>query len=259
MEETEVDSDPAVAEAAQALAEQVLRKISGVKAVYRYPKSGIFNHNDLNDNRYVVKVVDAEGRTRTITTACSSELPHWLSAAIEAKKKIAEIIGKDAIEAAEEQVRLGAPTAPQSTEPPEMTEAEVQWLAEWHDAQPEPQNITFEQANAALAAHRATSGGTSATQVLFEAQVRQITFECWHALARSRAPVGRFSSGFCMCLCACVALSEAHAKIRPRYAHVRPNTRPLHSGFMPSYELLLQSHGGRPRGPHLYALAREAW
>ena len=50
-----------------------------------------------------------------------------------------------------------------------MTEAELLWLSDWYDQQPEPDQVTLEQANTALASHRASSGGTSAFTALHEA------------------------------------------------------------------------------------------
>ena len=146
---------------------RVLTAISGVKGIYKYPKEG-YDPTDFNVNRIVVKVKDGDNRMRTVTSPCSAALPHWFHAAREAKSKVAEIVGKSAVDAAEEQVQLG--TQPQPAAPAEITDAELEWLSNWYDEQPEPDHITLEQANAALATHRASSGGTSATQVLFEAE-----------------------------------------------------------------------------------------
>ena len=119
-----------------------------------------------------------------------------------------------AVLAAEEQVSLrgGLPDT-QAAQTGEMTEEELQWLSIWYDEQLQPDEVTLEQATAALATHRASSGGSSATQHLFDTQV------CAHGCTLSHGCTGhlhalvrRLSPRFHACLRVCVARVEPCAQ-----------------------------------------------
>ena len=127
--------------------------------------------------------------------------------ALKERMKGEEFVGEAAVLAAEQQVRLG--TVGESTEPApaELTDAEALWLCNWYDEQPEPDQVTLEQADGALATHRVSSGCTSVTQVLFETQ--------WlHAKLRSAQL--RFDKAARGLERAKAALPERHEDKRPR-------------------------------------------
>ena len=125
--------------------------------------------------------------------------------------------------AAEEQVRLGHQSSPAPPASAELTEAELFWLSTWYDEHPEPDTITLDQAHAALASHRANSGGTSASQLLFEAQVTA-AIELHTSAGCSLALFHPFTSGFGMVIVACIALIDLHAKSRPDPGELSANT-----------------------------------
>ena len=151
------------------LALAVLRAVEGVTSVSAYPRDG-YDPTDFQKNgvRFKVRI---DGKNKLVNTPTAQDKPSKLDAARHAISKLADLVGKQVVELATVQVGMGAATTPPPS--PELTEAEMQWLAEWYDMQPEPDLVTLEQAHAALAAHRASTGGTSATQKLFEAQLLQ--------------------------------------------------------------------------------------
>ena len=147
----------------------VLRALPGVNSVADFPASGIasLKLNSPNDNGVRLRL----GR-QLVKQTFKADISDKLQAArvLKDRMKGDSFVGEAAVLAAEEQVRCGAQPSRQSA-PAEITETELEWLSNWYDEQPEPDQVTLEQANDALQTHdRAAAGGTSATQVLFEAQ-----------------------------------------------------------------------------------------
>ena len=155
----------------------ILRVMEGVRSA---TFCGVTNAN-LNARRILVKVDapadDPKGRTVIQVPAnWSAEVDSWLACAQSATKKVAAITGEAAIAAAKQQLELrsfNSPLAPSQQSP---SAKELEWLASWFDAQPEPDAVTSEQAAAALAERRAarsssSSSTISAFVVLHEAQL----------------------------------------------------------------------------------------
>ena len=97
---------------------------------------------------------------------CSAVISDKLLAANAALKRVIEIVGKAVVDAATENTVRG--TVEEGGH--ELTEAEEEWLRDWHDSQLAPDEVTLGQADAALREHRLEVGGASSTQILFEAQ-----------------------------------------------------------------------------------------
>ena len=95
-------------------------------------------------------------------------MPLVVDAVIAAKKKIASIVGSDVVAAAEQQVLSGARSA-QPAAPTALSGADMEWLIQWVDEQPDPSVVTRQQAEEALAAHH--GGSASPNQLLLEAQM----------------------------------------------------------------------------------------
>lgn len=96
-----------------------------------------------------------------------------IDAAIEAQRKIKEIVGDAVMRAARSECALGGSASQTTRGSLYITEEEEEWLANWYDEQMEPDKVTLEQANAALIARRLTASQEtrrSATEVLFESQ-----------------------------------------------------------------------------------------
>ena len=150
----------------------VLRALPGATSVADFPAGGVekVKLNDPNSNGVRLKIGG-----RLIKQTFNANISDKIQAARVLKDRLKDdsFFGEAAVLAAEEQVRLDTQPSHQlsaSSASAELTEAELQWLAEWYDEQPEPDQVAIEQADAALQRHRASSGGSSATQVLFEAQ-----------------------------------------------------------------------------------------
>ena len=150
----------------------VLRALPGATSVADFPAGGVekVKLNDPNSNGVRLKIGG-----RLIKQTFNANISDKIQAARVLKDRLKDdsFFGEAAVLAAEEQVRLDTQPSHQlsaSSSSAELTEAELQWLAEWYDEQPEPDQVAIEQADAALQRHRASSGGSSATQVLFEAQ-----------------------------------------------------------------------------------------
>ena len=146
----------------------VLRALPGVAD---FPPGGVgkVKPNEPNSNGVRLRI---DGRL--IKQTFNANISDKIEAARVLKERLKDdsFFGETAVLAAELQIQLGTqPSHEASSAPAELTDAELQWLAEWYDEQPEPDQVTMELANAALQRHRASSGGSSATQVLFEAQV----------------------------------------------------------------------------------------
>ena len=146
----------------------VLGKLPGASSVTDFPKGGVavVKPNDLQANGVRFKL---DGRL--IKQTFNGDISDKVKAArvLKDRMKSDAFVGEAAVLAAEEQVRrmFSAHCAPEAMPPAELTEADLLWLSDWYDEQAEPDQVTLDQANAALASHR----GTSATQILFEAQV----------------------------------------------------------------------------------------
>ena len=139
-----------------------------------FPPGGVgqVKVNEPNSNGVRLRV---DGRL--IKQTFNANISNKIKAArvLKGRLKDDSFFGEAAVLAAEQQIQLGSePRHEASSAPAQLTDAELQWLAEWYDEQPEPDQVTAELADAALRRHRASSGGTSATQILFEAQVHAI-------------------------------------------------------------------------------------
>ena len=151
---------------------KVLRALPGVTSVTDFPTGGVTNikPNVPQDNGVRLKL-----NGRKLDQRFNSKISDKITAArvLKERMKGADFVGEAAVLAAEAQVRLAVEAVPlSSSEALELTEVELQWLSDWYDSQSEPDQATLEQAAAALEAHRASSGGSSITQRLFEAQAR---------------------------------------------------------------------------------------
>jgi hypothetical protein len=166
--ETELPSE-ATAQQLLDLELRVLKLLPGVGSVADFPPGGIAAVNIGKPNENGVRLrLDGHLIKQTFNHSISDKLE--AARVLKARMKGAAYVGEAAVLAAEEQALLGA-AQPQQYAPEQLTEAELQWLSNWSDEQPNPDQISLEQANAALSNYRASSGGTSTTQVLFEAQV----------------------------------------------------------------------------------------
>lgn len=153
----------------------VLEATDGVRMASVYGRDKV----ELNARRIVVKIEapadDPKGRTIIQVTAnWSAEVDSWLACAQVATKKVAAITGEAAIAAARQKLELRSSTlsfAP-AQQPPSAEELE--WLAHWCDSQPCPDEVSTEQAAAALAQHQAagsSSSNSTVFAVLHEAQL----------------------------------------------------------------------------------------
>lgn len=107
-----------------------------------------------------------------IRVACTADIETKLDAALVARRKVAAALGLAALEAAEQHVRAelhGAGASTAAAPPP--TEEELEWLASWLDAQPDPSEITHAQAEAVLLQRREQHAGGAASARLMEMQV----------------------------------------------------------------------------------------
>jgi hypothetical protein len=138
----------------------VLRALPGVTAVADFPAGGVatVKQNDPNKNGVRLKL---HGRLVKQTFNANISDKAQAARVLKGRMNNEAFVGEAAVLAAEEQVRLGAQPSPQTTASAELTEAELHWLSNWYDEQAEPDLITLEQANAAIARHRASSGGAS--------------------------------------------------------------------------------------------------
>ena len=108
---------------------------------------------DLNKMDVHVRVqLPGETSKKLIRRSCSAEFDTKLKAAREVKRRVALVVGSEVVSATEEQIRGSSHSSTSSREPQPMpiTPAELKWLSEWIDEQPEPDLITCEQADAAL-------------------------------------------------------------------------------------------------------------
>ena len=136
----------------------VLNAVVGVKAW----QSG-YDGPDLNRMDISLYVSEDGGGRKKIRTACSADMPTKLHAALEAKKKVARLLGEAAVAAAEERVSHPHEMPPlweRSEESP--TADELTWLAAWIDEQPDPAAISLDEADAALRMRRASQAGAAA-------------------------------------------------------------------------------------------------
>jgi hypothetical protein len=120
-----------------------------------------YNGPDLNKMDVHVRVLPpGETSKKMIRRSCSAEFDTKLKAAREVKRRVALVVGSEVVSAAEEQLRGGSlPTASVEPQPVPITPSELEWLAEWIDEQMEPDLITCEQADAALASRRQREAG----------------------------------------------------------------------------------------------------
>ena len=157
----------------------VLRAVPGVTAVTDYPAGGVgvIVPNDPNKNGVRFKL---QGKLVNVHFNAATGIDNKVAAAAQAIKKLTEKVGEGVMREAAASV-LQPP--PEQAATASLTDAEEQWLADWYDEQPEPDQVTLAQADAALAAHRAAAGGsslaaldviaflTSQANVIFEDQV----------------------------------------------------------------------------------------
>ena len=170
--EVETDAPPSASLAQKQLDQHlaVLRLLPGATSVTDFPNGGVFALVPGLQGNGVRLKLDGRLIKQTFNDIISDKAT--AARVLKDRMKDASYAGEAAVLAAEEQVRLKTqPTHERPPEPEELSTAELQWLTNWYDEQPAPDEVTLEQANAALAKHRESSGGTSATQVLFEAQV----------------------------------------------------------------------------------------
>ena len=160
--ETEVlPVDPLPQDAAQQLLDfelAVLRALPNVNSVADFPPGGIsaFKANDPNSNGVRLRL-----NGRMIKQTFNKDISDKVQAARVLKERMKgdDCVGKAAVLLAEEQVRLGLQAAPQPSAPrAELTEAKLEWLSNWYDAQPEPHQVALEMADAALAQRRQGDG-----------------------------------------------------------------------------------------------------
>ena len=97
-----------------------------------------------------------ETSKKLIRRSCSAEFDSKLKVAREVKRRVALVVGSEVVSATEEQLRGGSHLSTSSHEPQPVpiTQAKLKWLSEWIDEQPEPDLITCDQADAALASPR---------------------------------------------------------------------------------------------------------
>ena len=110
---------------------------------------------------YVRVQPPGDSSKKLIRRSCSAEFDTKLKAAREVKRRVALFVGSEVISATEEQMHSGSHSSTSSREPQlvPITPAELKWLSEWMDEQPEPYLITCDQADAALASHRQREAG----------------------------------------------------------------------------------------------------
>ena len=204
----------------------VLDLLPGATSVTDFPAGGVavFRPNDSQANGVRLKL---DGRL--VKQTFNIDILDKVAAAVALKNKMKTQgwAGEAAVLAAENQVRRrgqhGTEAAPAAAA--ELTEAEVQWLSEWYDSQLEPDSVSIEQANAALAGYRASNGGSSAHQALFEAQViRMHTCIITHSLSRAR-----------------ISLAQPFARARARASLPPSGTRRPEPNLLTRLQMLLES------------------
>ena len=111
---------------------------------------------------YIRTAPGAAGRKK-VRVACSEFFPTKIDAALEGRRRVRDALGDAALEAAETLVRAraaagssaaGSSSAGSSSAGSSApSNEELEWLAMWMDAQPDPSEITHAQAEAALLQH----------------------------------------------------------------------------------------------------------
>ena len=134
-----------------------------------------YNGPDLNRMDVHVKV-EIDGVWTSIRRSGSAVFDTKLKMAREVRRRVEEIIGKAVVDLAEEQMMSAeesvcAPAQDPTAAAPPPTEEELEWLASWLDAQPDPSEITHAQAEAALLQRREQQAGAATSARLMEMQV----------------------------------------------------------------------------------------
>ena len=134
-----------------------------------------YNGPDLNRMDVHVKV-EIDGVWTSIRRSGSAVFDTKLKMAREVRRRVEEIIGKAVVDLAEEQMMSAeesvcAPAQDPTAAAPPPTEEELEWLASWLDAQPDPSEITHAQAEAVLLQRREQHAGGAASARLMEMQV----------------------------------------------------------------------------------------
>ena len=152
-----------------------------------------------------------------------------LKCALEVRRWLTEALGAAAIDAAEELARPTSAGA-SGTAPPaaadadaELSGAELQWLRNWCDEHPSPEEIAFGDAEAALARHREAQCGAAALASLMETQ---------RLMAKKRAAELRHSASGVALELAAQALQESK-KARTAWHTAGPVPEQLRSGSKP--------------------------
>ena len=181
---------------------RVLRGLPGATSVTDFPPGGVLEtKSDPQSNGVRLKL---DGRL--IKQTFNADIDNKVTAARVLLNKVKSTVGEAAVNAAVEAAQTGGVVQPPLA-PAALTEAEEQWLADWYDSQPAPDEVSLQDANAALAGHRASVGGASTTQALMEAQwLRAKLRSAELRFEKAAADVARFKN----------AIAERQEEKRPR-------------------------------------------
>jgi hypothetical protein len=193
----------------------VLKAVQGVTGVNDFGREGNRDGKQFGVHFYTRKAGEARKMKRI---PCGADIPTKVDAALAAKEYVAGVLGAAALEAAEEHVRaeLHGAAASTAAAPPPPTEEELEWLASWLDAQPDPNEITHAQAEAALLQRREQQAGAATRTRLMEMQV---------LLAKARAAELRVERA-----------QRELVKARAAIPEVEPQPKRARSGEMRPYE-----------------------
>mmetsp|Transcript_4057 Transcript_4057/g.8500 ORF Transcript_4057/g.8500 Transcript_4057/m.8500 type:complete len:217 (-) Transcript_4057:238-888(-) len=134
---------------------QVLRSVAGASSVKDYPPGRLTSYNQAGGGACCKGESQEPGRRRSDggSGSCSRRPQSWRRAAPAAHRH----------EACRDEA---------------VAEEEEEWLASWYAGQEEPDKVTCQMANAALAAHRQARDGRATTKKLFEAQWLRVGTTC---------------------------------------------------------------------------------
>ena len=215
-------------------AAEVEHILNVLKVTPRCSSAGQSAYNGATLNRMDVHVeVEVDGKKKMIRRSGSAHFDTKLKMALEVRRRVEEIVGKEVVALAEEQMmNAGTTVAAPAAPAPEVSPEELNWLSEWMDEQHDPSTITHADAEAALLRRHAAQAGAATRARLLETQL---------LLAKARAAELRVERALRDLHHAQAALPATHDDKRPRPAvpdHprvARGGTNPPHWEHYHSY------------------------
>ena len=141
-------------------AAEVEHIINVLNATPHCGSAGQSSYNGPNLNRMDVHAVvyEVDRKRMHIRRSGSGDFDTKLKMALEVRRRVEHIVGKEVVAFAEEKM-IGTTAA--AAPAPEFTKDELDWLSEWMDELHDPSTITHADAEAALMRHRAGQAGAA--------------------------------------------------------------------------------------------------